>query len=204
MATVAVTPQTPNPKPQTQGVGPRRAGVLLFIASESVVFLSVIAMYIAGQSHASHPTAQESLDAARMIPFSIALWASSGTIAVAGRRAEHGDQRGLRMWLVATIVLGAIFLAGELVEWLSLFGDRVTAASNEWSSAFFTLTGIHGMHVIVGLLLMVGVIAFSTRYPVARGKESGFEIVSLYWHFVDAMWILIYGVVYFWSAFLGG
>jgi heme/copper-type cytochrome/quinol oxidase subunit 3 len=179
-------------------------GILLFIASESVVFLSVIAMYVTGQAHQSQPTAQESLDAARMIPFSIALWASSGTIALAGRRVERGDQRGVRLWLGATIVLGAIFLGGELSEWLSLFGDRITAASNVWSTAFFTLTGIHGLHVIFGLLLMLGLISFSRRYPVARGGESGFEIVSLYWHFVDAMWVLIYGVVYFWSAFLGG
>jgi heme/copper-type cytochrome/quinol oxidase subunit 3 len=185
-------------------IGPRKAGVLLFVGSESFVFLSVIALYVVGQGHPSHPTAQESLEAGRMLPFSIALWASSGTIAFCPGRVARGDQRGMRWWLAATIVLGAVFLGGELNEWLQLFNAQVTAASNTWSSAFFTLTGIHGLHVIVGLLMMLALTGTSLSRPIPHSSESSLELVSLYWHFVDGMWVLIYGVVYFWSAFLGG
>jgi heme/copper-type cytochrome/quinol oxidase subunit 3 len=185
-------------------VGPRKLGLLLFIMSESMVFLSVIAMYAVGQGHQSHPTAQESLDAAKMIPFSIALWASSGTIALCAKRIARGDQAGMRLWLGATIVLGATFLGGELSEWLKLFTDQVTAQSNVWASAFFTLTGLHGIHVIVGLLMMLSLALTSFRTSIPHSRESSLELISLYWHFVDGMWILIYGVVYFWSAFLGG
>jgi heme/copper-type cytochrome/quinol oxidase subunit 3 len=172
-------------------------GLLIFLGSESIIFLSFIAAYIVGQGHHGHPNAQESLSAARMIPFSIALWLSSLTIWLAPRR-------GPRLWLGATFVLGAIFLGGELNEWLELFGQQVTAQSNIWSTTFFTLTGLHGMHVLIGLLLMLSMLAFSARRPLTHDGESAFELVSIYWHFVDGMWVLIYGTVYFWSAFLGG
>ncbi len=186
-------------------IGPRKAGILMFIASESMVFLAVIAMYVTGQlASPGHPNPQETLSAGRMVPFSIALWLSSGTIALCSVRLGRGDQRGMRLWLGATILLGAVFLTGELVEWLDLFREQITAASNVWSSAFFTLTGIHGLHVVVGLLMMLALIVASYRVPIPHSGESSLEIVSLYWHFVDAMWILIYGVVYFWSAFLRG
>jgi heme/copper-type cytochrome/quinol oxidase subunit 3 len=184
--------------------GPRKLGVMLCIASESLVFLAVIAMYTTSQGHLSHPTAQESLSAGRMVPFSVALWLSSGAIAFCPGRVARGDQRGMRLWLGVTMVLGGIFLAGELMEWLELFGEQITAASNVWSTAFFTLTGIHGLHVIVGLLMMLALILTSVRVPVPHSGDSSLELVSLYWHFVDGMWVLIYGVVYFWSAFLGG
>lgn len=185
-------------------IGPKKLGVLLFIGSESMVFLSVIAMYITGQGHQGHPNPQEALSAGRMVPFSIALWLSSGAIALCSRRVARGDQRGMRVWLGVTIGLGAIFLGGELNEWLDLFGQQITAASNVWATTFFTLTGIHGLHVIVGLVMMAALIGSSYRHPVPHSGESSLELVSLYWHFVDAMWVLIYGVVYFWSAFLGG
>ncbi len=185
------------------GLGPRRLGLLLFVSSETLVFLSVIAMYVSG-NHAGHPNPQESLSAGKMVPYSIALWASSGTIWLASRSISRGSQSGMRLWLLATIVLGGAFLIGELTEWLELFGERITAASNVWGSAFFTLTGIHGMHVIVGLLMMLALIGSSFRFPIPHSGESSLEIISLYWHFVDAMWILIYGVVYLWSAALGG
>jgi heme/copper-type cytochrome/quinol oxidase subunit 3 len=186
-------------------IGPRKAGILMFIASESMVFLAVIAMYVTGQlASPGHPNPQETLSAGRMVPFSVALWLSSGTIALCPSRLARDDQRGMRLWLGATILLGAVFLAGELIEWLDLFGEQITAASNVWSSAFFTLTGIHGLHVVVGLLMMLALVGASYRVPIPHSGESSLEIVSVYWHFVDAMWILIYGVVYFWSAFLRG
>jgi heme/copper-type cytochrome/quinol oxidase subunit 3 len=185
-------------------LGPRKLGLLLFIGSESLVFGAVIVMYVLSQGHQGHPNPQETLSAGRMVPFSIALWLSSAAIAMCPGRVARGDQGGMRLWLGATIVLGAIFLAGELMEWLDLFGEAITAANNVWSSAFFTLTGIHGLHVIVGLLMMLALIGASFRVPIPHSGESSLELVSVYWHFVDAMWIVIYGVVYFWSAFLGG
>jgi heme/copper-type cytochrome/quinol oxidase subunit 3 len=178
--------------------------VLVFIGSESMVFLSVIAMYVTGQGHQGHPNPQEVLSAGKMVPFSVALWLSSAAIAMCPGRVARGDQRGMRLWLGATIVLGAIFLGGELNEWLDLFGQQITAASNVWATTFFTLTGVHGMHVIVGLLMMAALVGSSYGHAVPHSGESSLELVSIYWHFVDGMWVLIYGVVYFWSAFLGG
>ncbi len=198
MASYAAAPSSAG----THAIGPRRLGVLLFVASESMVFLSVISLYSVGQGRVDHPNPQETLSAARMIPFSVALWLSSGTIALCARRLARGRYGGMRLWLLATVILGAVFLGGELSEWLELFGERVTAASNVWATTFFTLTGIHGLHVIIGLLMMLALLGVSLRRPLAHGGESGLELISIYWHFVDGMWVLIYGVVYFWSAFM--
>jgi len=189
---------TQNSELRTQNsLGPRRLGILIFLGSESMVFLSVIAMYVTGQGHQGHPSAQESLNAGRMVPYSVALWLSSLTIWLAARR-------GIRVWLAATIALGFVFLVGEAAEWLELFNQQITAASNVWSTTFFTLTGIHGLHVLFGLLLMLGMFGYAFRHRLTHDRESAFEIVSIYWHFVDGMWVLIFGVVYFWSAYLGG
>ncbi|MBV8084125.1 MAG: heme-copper oxidase subunit III [Chloroflexi bacterium] len=178
-------------------IGPRRMGLLIALASESIVFFSIVAAYVAGQGYRQGPNPHELLDAARMIPFSLALWLSSLTIWLASRSR-------LRLWLAVTFVLGAIFLGGELNEWLSLFGDQVTAQSNVWSTTFFSLTGLHGIHVAIGLILMLSMLGLSTRRHLTHDGESAFELVSIYWHFVDGMWVLIYSVVYIWSAFLGG
>src|SRR5437870_1857163 len=109
-------------------IGPRRAGILLFISSESIVFLAVIAMYVTGQGYHVGPTPQENLSAGRMIFFSVALWLSSATIARCPAQVERGNQRGMRRWLGATIILGAIFLVGEAAEWSDLYVNSITAA----------------------------------------------------------------------------
>ncbi len=184
--------------------GPRKLGVLLFVASESIVFFSVIAAYVVGQGHPQGPTPQQKLDVGRMIFYSIALWASSGTMALALPRVQKDDQRGMRLWLLVTVVLGAIFVFGEAQEWLALYQDQVSAARDLWGTTFFTLTGIHGLHVIIGLMAMLAIVGVSIKAPVSKSNDSGLEVLSIYWHFVDAMWILIFSAVYIWSAALGG
>lgn len=185
-------------------LGPKRLGVLLFIASESVVFFVLIAMYVVGQAHPNGPTPRAQLDVGHMILYSVALWASSATMAMALPRVQRDDQRGMRWWLLATVVLGAIFVIGEAQEWWLLYQDQISAARNLWATTFFMLTGIHGLHVIIGLIAIGTIALVSLRAPVSKSHESGLEVVSLYWHFVDAMWILIFGTIYVWSAVLGG
>jgi heme/copper-type cytochrome/quinol oxidase subunit 3 len=162
-------------------------GVAIFIASESVFFLAVVLAYVAYRD-AGLATAKATLDVGRTALFSVALFASSGTMAQAAR-AESGR------WLVATVALGAIFLVGQGSEYARLLGEGIGPGSALFGTTFFTLTGLHGLHVLVGLVALVALIAASLRRPRAV-HAAAWEGVGMYWHFVDAVWVVVFSVVY--------
>jgi heme/copper-type cytochrome/quinol oxidase subunit 3 len=173
-------------------------GMLLFISSEAIFFAALIITYV---SHRTGSGAEASLllDIPRIALFSLALLSSSGTVALAGRRIQRGDAGGARLWLLATIVLGAIFLAGQAWEYAELLGHGVGLRAGIFPSAFFTLTGFHGLHVLVGLIALVVLMAVADRRHVATHGTVAFEPISLYWHFVDAVWVIIFALVYLWK-----
>ena len=186
-------------------LGPRKMGLLIFLTSESILFGTFIAQYVYGQfQKVSGPGPRQSLDVLVTLGFSVALWASSLTVQLAPHAAKRGHYGAMRLWLLATIALGSTFLYGEVSEWLGLFHQQVTGSVDIWATTFFALTGLHGMHVILGLGLLLGQVLFSFVKPVSASNDSGLEVISIYWHFVDAMWVLIFSSVYIWSAFLGG
>jgi cytochrome c oxidase subunit 1/cytochrome c oxidase subunit I+III len=165
--------------------------VLLFVASEAVFFGSVIVAYIASRPVAE---AKALLDVPRTFVFSLFLFASSGTMVLADRSASR---RGL--WLLATLGLGAVFLTGQGLEWWRLLqADRLTPAASLFGSGFFTLTGLHGMHVLLGLIAIAVVTLLTRRVSAVRG-QGAVEGVSVYWHFVDAVWVVIFSLVYLWT-----
>jgi heme/copper-type cytochrome/quinol oxidase subunit 3 len=166
---------------------PTLLGMVLFIASEAVFFLSVVAAFVANRD-AGLADARQHLELGRTAIFSVALFASSGTIArAAGRR----DVR----WLAATFALGAIFLVGQGTEYARLLQSGIGPSSALFGSTFFTLTGLHGFHVLIGLVALGALAAISSRRPAAVGSIA-WEAVSLYWHFVDAVWVVVFSVVY--------
>jgi heme/copper-type cytochrome/quinol oxidase subunit 3 len=165
-------------------------GMLLFLASEAVFFIFLIIGYIYLHS-TDVQRASAALDPRVTGAYTIALLASSATIWLAGRGA-----RVRRGWLVATIVLGAVFLVGQSREYWRLLHDDVTVSRNLFGTLFYTLTGIHGLHVAIGVVMMLvlaGVVWRSTKVAVDR---VALESVSLYWHLVDVVWIVIFSVVY--------
>lgn len=177
-----------------------RFGVLVFISSESVFFLVLIITYIAFRgSSVSGPTPKEVLDVPYTAVFTVFLLSSSVTMGLVSSRLRRGEVTGARRWLLATILLGLIFIGGQGYEYLRLYAENVTISRNLWGSIFFTLTGFHGLHVIVGIIAM-SIIAITlgpgSEHP--RG-ESAAEAVSYYWHFVDAVWVVIFPVVYLWT-----
>lgn len=185
-------------------IGPRKMGVLMFLGSESILFLTMIAQYVHGQAHPNGPTPSQMLNVPVTLGFSVALWLSSLTMQLAPHALQRGSYRLARMWMYATVVLGGIFLFGEVREWLDLASKNVTASRNIWATTYYALTGIHGIHVIVGLAFILGTIGFSYVRRLGHHLDSGLEVLTIYWHFVDGMWVLIFGLVYFWSAFLKG
>ena len=162
-------------------------GVAIFIASESIFFLAIVLAYVAYRD-AGLSTARATLDIGRTAIFSVALFASSGTIAIAGRA------RSVR-WLAATVVLGAVFLIGQGTEYARLLAEGIGPGSALFGTTFFTLTGLHGLHVLAGLLALVALLAAHRRRPRAVGPVA-WEAVSMYWHFVDAVWVVVFSVVY--------
>lgn len=162
-------------------------GVVIFIASESIFFLAIVLAYVAYRD-SGLATAKANLDVLRTAIFSVALFASSGTMAVAVRARS-------RAWLAATMTLGAIFLLGQGSEYARLLGEGIGPGSALFGTTFFTLTGLHGLHVLAGLLALAGLL--TTSLGRARlVSPVAWDAVSYYWHFVDAVWVVVFSVVY--------
>ena len=162
-------------------------GIALFIASESLFFLGIVIAYVVFREQ-SLATAKAHLDVGRTAIFSVLLFASSGTVAVATRRRS-------RRWLALTAFLGGAFLAGQGLEYARLLGAGLRPGSEMFGTTFFTLTGLHAVHVLVGLVLLVTLFAASAARP-RRVANAAWEGIALYWHFVDAVWVVVFSVVY--------
>jgi heme/copper-type cytochrome/quinol oxidase subunit 3 len=108
--------------------------------------------------------------------------------------ASRDQTDKLRLWLGTTALLGAVFIGGQVYEFTSFVKEGLGFTSNVSSSAFFTLTGFHGVHVTLGIVMLLSCIALTFR--ARKPSAEAIEIVGLYWHFVDVIWILIFTVVY--------
>jgi cytochrome c oxidase subunit 3 len=106
-----------------------------------------------------------------------------------------GDQKGLRNNLIIVVVLGLLFLGGQAFEWITLFGEGL-GFSSTYGLPFFTVTGIHGTHVFVGVLWAVYLLVGHGRMPFTQENHLGVENFGLYWHFVDIVWIVLFTVIY--------
>ena len=173
-------------------------GILTFITSESVFFIVLIITYVTYRHHSPSGPTPDVLDVPRTGLFSLALFASSLTMVLAERGLRAGDIRRFRGWLIATIVLGAIFLLGQATEYASLYGEGVKLGDNLFTSAFYTLTGFHGAHVLIGLVMLasMAVLAARGRITDTGTEHGGVQAVATYWHFVDAVWVVIFSIVY--------
>jgi heme/copper-type cytochrome/quinol oxidase subunit 3 len=162
-------------------------GMALFIASESIFFLSIVAVYIALRPGTLGPAKAE-LDILRTSVFSVFLFASSVTMSIAGQRRS-------RLWLGLTGALGAVFVGGQSLEYLRLFSSGIGPSTGLFGTTFFTLTGLHGLHVLVGLAAIAGLF-IAVRASSARIRQTAWESVAWYWHFVDAVWVVVFSIVY--------
>jgi heme/copper-type cytochrome/quinol oxidase subunit 3 len=172
-------------------LSPARMVMLFFISSESIFFVSLIVMY---SVYSFHFTSKQ-LDISRTYWFSLALFASSGTMIWAEKLLERNNKKGFVTMLLVTIVLGAIFLGGQLTEYVKLYAESTKINSiGEFGTTFFTLTGFHGFHVAVGLLALTGILILNRDWR--PGHDSPVKTVGYYWHFVDGVWVFIFSIVY--------
>ncbi len=190
---------SPGPWPPTPRVWPPTpiVGIGAFIFSEATFFGALIATFLEYRARsASGPTAHD-LDVPRTVLFSLFLFASSGTIYLAERSLHRDHQRGFLTWWAVTMVFGAIFLGNQLLEYARLYADGITIGSNLFTTAFFTLTGFHGLHVFVGLIALatIGVLGRQGDFRGDR-KRVAVDAVAVYWHFVDGVWVVVLTLVY--------
>jgi heme/copper-type cytochrome/quinol oxidase subunit 3 len=177
-----------------------KLGVGLFLASEANFFLLLIFAYVYYPGGpGSGPTAASSLDAGTAGLNTVCLLSSSATMWRAEHNLERGNAARLCGWLLATVVLGAIFLIGQGREYVALIMQNVTVSRDLFGTTFFTLTGFHGLHVLVGLVALTILLGLALAGDFTGGRSVAVEAVALYWHFVDAVWIVIFSIVYVWA-----
>jgi cytochrome c oxidase subunit III len=167
----------------------------LITAEASIFTIFVVAyLYYLGRD-VTGPTPKELLE----VPIfgTICLLSSSGFIMLAERAIEHGRMAAFRLWWSVTILLGAIFLTTTGLEWYKLIvHDHFTVRTNLFGTTFYSLVGLHASHVVVGLLMMLVVLAFALTGHVRQQHAERIKVLALYWHFVDAVWVVVFTVVY--------
>jgi heme/copper-type cytochrome/quinol oxidase subunit 3 len=181
-------------------------GMAIFVASEAVFFTVLILAFVfyrVSPANKGLPNDFNSLDVGITAVFSICLYSSSLTNWLAGRSHRRGDVPRWRLWLVLTILLGAAFIYGEATEYYRLITVEGLAPTTDlFGSTFYILTGFHGFHVFMGLMVLtlLLVLTFSARDHFTEGRHAGaVEAIAIYWHFVDAVWVVIFPTVYLWS-----
>jgi heme/copper-type cytochrome/quinol oxidase subunit 3 len=176
-----------------------KLGMILFISSETIFFTLLILAYLYFQQTATGndgPTAASSLDPFATGLVSLFLFASSFTIWRAGKSLTEQRRGRLQLWLLTTLGLGVIFLMGQGIEWQRLLANSTTISSNLFGTTFFTLTGFHGFHVLVGLVALTILVGLARMGDFKGPTSPAVEAIGLYWHFVDVVWVVIFSVVY--------
>jgi cytochrome c oxidase subunit 3/cytochrome o ubiquinol oxidase subunit 3 len=172
-----------------------RVGMIGLIIAESAIFTIFVVAYLfyLGKSLGG-PSPQQVLE--WPIINTICLLSSSATITFAVRALGRGREHLFRLWWFATIALGVYFLAGTAREWGRLIHEGLTITTNLFGTTFYSLVGLHASHVVVGLLALTLVLVFALRGAVKSEHVERIEVLALYWHFVDAVWIVVFTVVY--------
>ena len=171
-------------------------GMLCLILAEAAIFLIFVVAYIYYEGKSlSGPTPAEVLK----IPIfsTICLLSSSITVHFAVAALRHNKIRSTSLWLAATVALGTIFITFTGLEWHELiYKDGLTIQTNLFGTTYYSLVGLHATHVVVGLLMLGFALFFSLMGWLKEKHENRLEVLSLYWHFVDAVWVVVFLVVY--------
>ena len=166
------------------------------ITAESAIFtIFVVAyLYYIGRD-VTGPTPREVLE----LPIfgTVCLLSSSFFIVLAEHAITHARMKSFTLWWSVTILLGAIFLGDTAREWYKLIvHDHLTISTNLFGTTFYSLVGLHASHVIIGLLMMLVVFAFALTRKLEPAHAERVKVLALYWHFVDAVWVVVFTVVY--------
>ena len=192
MSTASITPREPSWVLPSRGV----VGIACLIAAESAVFIIFVVAYIfyLGKS-ISGPSPRDVLE----LPIigTICLLSSSLTVYFAVGALKMNKVRLCAVWLAVTVLLGSIFLAGTAREWYQLiYKDGLTIRTNLFGTTFYSLVGLHATHVVVGLIMLTLALVFALFGRVRETHAERLDVLSLYWHFVDVVWLFLLPLLY--------
>lgn len=187
----------------TTGISNKKMAMWVFLASECMLFGGLIATYLLYKDRfppgGIGPRGENGVFD---IPFtsasSFVLLMSSLTMVLALSAIQRGEHRLFRTWILTTALLGSTFIAGQIYEFTSFYREGLGFTTNIFGSAFYTLTGFHGVHVTVGIVMLGSLFVLSLRGRLPSSHAESVEIVGLYWHFVDLVWVFIFAFFYLW------
>ena len=179
------------------GLSNNKLGMWMFLGSECLLFGGLISTYMLykGRVNAG-PQPDQIFD----IPFtsvsSFILLMSSLTMVLAVSAAQRKDERNMNLWLVITALLGATFVGGQVYEFTAFYREGLGFTTSLFGSSFYTLTGFHGVHVSVGIIMLMALVGMNRNKRIHGDRAEVVEMIGLYWHFVDIIWIVIFTLVY--------
>jgi cytochrome c oxidase subunit 3 len=173
-----------------------RVGMACLILAETAVFTIFVVAYIYYMGRdVQGPTPKEVLE----LPIfgTVCLLSSSFFIWLAEHAIAHGRMQAFKLWWAVTVVLGLIFLGDTAMEWHKLiYHDHLTVATNLFGTTYYSLVGLHASHVIIGLLLLTVVLVAALTNKLNASHAERVQVLALYWHFVDAVWVVVFTLVY--------
>ncbi|HZU05492.1 MAG TPA: cytochrome c oxidase subunit 3 [Chloroflexota bacterium] len=183
--------------PTSTGLDHRKLLMWTFLGSDCLFFGSLIMTYMIYRGKSvTGPHPHEIFNIPYTSVSAFVLLMSSLTMVLALAAIQRGDQRGLRVWLLATALLGSVFVGGQYFEFTTFVQHGLTPQVNLFGTTFYTLTGFHGAHVTVGIIILLSLFLTSLLGRLPPSESLTVEIAGLYWHFVDVVWIVIFTLVY--------
>ena len=180
----------------TLGVDNRKLAMWVFLGSEFMFFGAFITGYLLYLGDTGQGPGVELFD----IPFtsisSFVLLMSSLTMVLAHHAHTQRDMRRFRLWILATALQGLVFISGQVYEFTKFVNEGLIITDSPFASAFYVLTGFHGLHVTLGIVMLLALFAMSFTGKIKADQDLKTEIIGLYWHFVDIVWVLIFVIVY--------
>lgn len=176
-------------------------GFWVYLMTDAVLFASFFAVYlILHGSTAGGPTSQELFSRPLALAETLILLTSSFTTGLAMVAAQQQKGSQITSWLTVTGLLGLTFIGLEVNEFSRLVAEGHGPQTNAFLSAFFGLVGLHGLHIAVGLLWLIALVGMVRRYRLTPDLQTKLQAFSLYWHFLDIIWIFIFTIVYLLGA----
>lgn len=171
-----------------------RLGMMLFVASEAMLFTGLIAGYVVLGFGSGGFSGMRALPLG-LAPIALAVLVASSAALVMAQRAVRASASASR-WSLAALALGTLFLGIQAIEWMSLLGDGMLPASAVNAGMLYVVGGVHGLHVVVGLVLLALFAVRAVRTPLAPATRTAATITALYWHFVTIVWITLFLMLY--------
>jgi heme/copper-type cytochrome/quinol oxidase subunit 3 len=181
----------------TTGLPSTKLAMWLFLASECLLFGALITTYVLYRGRSAvGPYPADVFDIPYTSVSSFVLLSSSVTMVLALAAAQKRDMGRMRLWLLATALLGLTFVGGQVYEFTTFYDEGLSITTNLFGTTFYVLTGFHGVHVTVGIMMLLSLVGMSMGDRLPDEPAFPVEMVGLYWHFVDIVWIVIFTIVY--------